>query len=81
MGNTCEQEYDACAFANCTNGGTCIADNPSRSHACECVLGYTGPRCTINIDNCIGHDCTEYQVCVDGVNSHTCQCPLGFTGI
>ena len=46
----CERDYwptadvDDCASVVCANGGTCI--DGVNTVTCECVPGYTGPRCT-----------------------------------
>ncbi len=71
------QEYDACSFTPCTNNATCQSVPPARDFSCECVLGFDGPRCENNIDDCVGHDCQDFQQCFDGINEFNCACPVG----
>ena len=46
-----------------------------------CDPGYTGAQCTINIDNCIGVNCSGRGQCMDGNNLHSCLCNAVFTGV
>ena len=46
----------------------------------DCVLGYMGSQCDVNIDDCAGVSCSAHGVCLDGINSFTCDCAVGFTG-
>ena len=46
----------------------------------QCLPGFTGIMCEINIDDCIGVNCSGNGWCVDGVLSYTCDCDPGFTG-
>ena len=48
--------------------------------SCECMAGYTGKNCDVNIDDCSSHDCQNGATCVDGVNAYQCVCATGFTG-
>ena len=45
-----------------------------------CVSGFTGARCDVNIDDCVGEMCSGNGHCVDDINSFTCVCNDGFTG-
>jgi hypothetical protein len=47
----------------------------------QCSPGFTGTMCTININDCIGVNCSGNGQCVDGVLSYTCDCDSGFTGV
>ena len=51
------------------------------SHTCDCDLGFTGADCEINVDDCIGVNCSGNGKCLDGVNSFTCECSSGFSGL
>ena len=51
------------------------------SRCSECTPGFTGSQCEVNINDCIGIDCSRQGQCVDGINSFSCNCDLGFTGI
>ena len=49
------------------------------SFQCVCDPGFTGDLCQINIDDCVGVNCTGNGQCVDGVNSFTCdECITGY---
>ena len=47
----------------------------------QCSPGFTGTTCNVNINDCIGTNCSGNGQCVDGVLSYTCVCVLGFTGV
>ncbi|XP_065901795.1 adhesion G protein-coupled receptor L4-like [Dysidea avara] len=47
---------------------------------CNCVDGFTGENCSINIDDCDPNPCLNNGTCADGFNSFTCNCVDGFTG-
>lgn len=55
----------------------------SHQHAsgyfCECLLGFKGDNCQINIDDCEYHDCVN-GTCIDGINQYHCNCIPGFEG-
>ncbi|KAJ8734395.1 hypothetical protein PYW07_014946 [Mythimna separata] len=46
---------------------------------CVCVLGTTGSRCELNIDECASSPC-ENGKCIDGIGGYTCDCAAGFEG-
>ena len=46
----------------------------------ECIPGFTGTQCEVNIDDCMDFNCGVHGVCTDGVDSYTCSCDQGFTG-
>ena len=58
------------------------AQNFGGSDCTECVPGFTGPNCEsdVNIDNCVGVDCSRNGQCVDDVDSFSCTCDPDFTG-
>ena len=70
---------DYCASDPCDNGGTCI--NEENGFTCQCVGGYTGENCTINIDDCAlkSLQCDNGGTCVDQDDGFTCQCVAGYT--
>lgn len=37
--------------------------------------------CDVNIDDCIGINCSGNGQCVDGINSFICDCDPGFAGV
>ena len=50
------------------------------SDCSQCVSGFTGTNCEINIDDCSSNPCSERGQCVDEVNNFQCICDPGFTG-
>ncbi|XP_022824369.1 protein crumbs-like [Spodoptera litura] len=46
---------------------------------CVCVLGTTGSRCEVNIDECASSPC-ENGKCIDGIGGYTCDCFAGYEG-
>jgi len=62
----------------CQNGGTC-RDLIGR-YKCDCLIGYEGIHCEVNIDNCSEEKCKNGGVCQDLVDDFICVCPLGTEG-
>ncbi|XP_013874821.1 epidermal growth factor-like protein 7 [Austrofundulus limnaeus] len=56
----------------CGNGGTCLKPNK-----CACPLGWTGPQCRTDVDECRGRQACA-QRCVNTAGSYTCVCRDGF---
>ncbi|XP_051551559.1 protein crumbs homolog 1-like, partial [Myxocyprinus asiaticus] len=46
-GTNCEEKVDVCAGHKCANGGTCL--HGINSYSCLCPDKFTGPHCTIQI--------------------------------
>ncbi|MFH4976923.1 hypothetical protein AB6A40_003632 [Gnathostoma spinigerum] len=69
---------EMCGMINpCKNGAICKDLWNKRS--CECMSGFRGEFCEINIDECLENDCVN-SVCVDGIGNYSCKCLPGFTG-
>jgi uncharacterized membrane protein len=68
-----------CAAEPCQNAGTC-SDRSGGGYQCECVDGYGGTRCEIEIDDCAVDRCKNGGVCADRVNDYHCQCSAGYQG-
>ena len=52
---------------------TCMK-NFQGSNCSQCVPGFTGMECQVNIDDCVGVNCSGNGWCVDGVESFNCSC-------
>lgn len=65
-----------CSEADCQNGSTCAASGEQ----CECLAGYEGALCEINVDDCAPSPCLNRGTCVDGVDAFTCSCPASYSG-
>ena len=47
----------------------------------QCLPGFTGTMCNVNINDCMGVNCSGNGQCVDEELSYTCDCDPGFTGV
>lgn len=81
LGATCDT-FDSCtAFDPCQNGGTCTSDNSDDGFTCDCAgTGFTGPACTVDIDDCADSPCGAHGTCTDIGTTFSCACGTGFTG-
>lgn len=43
-------------------------------------MGFTGPFCLMEINECDSHPCLNKGSCVDSLGKYRCICPLGYTG-
>ncbi|RUS79627.1 hypothetical protein EGW08_012596 [Elysia chlorotica] len=68
---------DPCDSDPCLNGGTC--QSGYGNFTCTCVVGFTGKRCEINIDDCLPKPCKNGGVCHDLLNDYVCVCVSGYT--
>lgn len=67
-----------CPANYCQNGGRCIEG----THLCECLQGYSGLQCEININKCLSNPCASNHSikCNDLVNDYQCECLPGWKG-
>ena len=49
--------------------------------SCECLKGFEGSLCEINVDDCENVKCKNGGNCVDLINTYSCNCPNGFSGM
>ncbi|MFT3926129.1 MAG: DUF1566 domain-containing protein [Myxococcales bacterium] len=79
---TCNGVNDDCDDVtdedSCDNGGTC-AQNES-GFQCVCAVGFDGPRCANNPDNCPVNACSPGGKCTDGLDAYLCECDPGYSG-
>lgn len=45
-----------------------------------CALGFEGPRCQVEVDECLSGPCPTGASCLDLPGAFFCLCPSGFTG-
>ncbi|KAL5012769.1 hypothetical protein ScPMuIL_011320 [Solemya velum] len=78
-GAHCELSVSYCSSGNeCENGATCVSE--LRGYRCECVPGYKGDYCEIDIDECQTNPCQYNGTCDDLINDYKCNCIPGITG-
>ena len=70
----------ACDSSPCANSGNCTSMEPF-NFTCQCVVGYTGRTCEVNIDDCVSATCPNNSICEDGVNTYECICMPEFEEI
>ncbi|EDV22809.1 uncharacterized protein TRIADDRAFT_58750 [Trichoplax adhaerens] len=76
------QDYCSLADRPCANGGVCTNNLKAQNYTCSCPYGFTGPRCELIDERCIGNNCTNGATCTSStVNTgYLCLCPYGFAG-
>ena len=59
----------------CEHGGTCV--NTPGSYRCDCDVGFSGPRCEQNINECNPNPCQNEATCLDLRGMFRCICMAG----
>lgn len=59
----------------CEHFGKCV--NTEGSFQCQCGRGYSGPRCEIDINECLSTPCQNDATCLDRIGEFTCICMPG----
>ena len=67
-----------CDLLPCANGAMCT--DLVNDYECTCRPGFTGKRCTIDIDECASAPCRNGGKCTQSVDDYSCACPTGFSG-
>ena len=71
------QGLNECLSNPCKNNAECL--DLLGMYKCNCLPGYTGTQCEVDIDDCDGGNCAgDYMTCVDGINTYYCQCQPGY---
>lgn len=63
----------------CEHKGKCI--NTLGSFECQCLQGYTGPRCEIDVNECVSNPCQNDATCLDQIGEFQCICMPGAWGL
>lgn len=61
----------------CEHAGKCL--NTLGSFECQCLQGYTGPRCEIDVNECISNPCQNDATCLDQIGEFQCICMPGMS--
>ena len=59
----------------CEHAGKCV--NTDGAFHCECLKGYAGPRCEMDINECHSDPCKNDATCLDKIGGFTCLCMPG----
>lgn len=62
----------------CEHKGKCL--NTQGSFECRCLQGYTGPRCEIDVNECVSNPCQNDATCLDQIGEFQCICMPGAWG-
>lgn len=54
-----------CSSNSCLNGGSCVPTAGGKS--CQCVSGFTGVDCSIDVNECWMLPCHNNGTCIDQV--------------
>ncbi|UJR35334.1 hypothetical protein I4U23_028095, partial [Adineta vaga] len=82
-GITCTEQINPCLNSKtCANNATCLVNYDVKPHGytCQCLPGFTGDMCEIDIDDCATQPCRRGQ-CIDRVNGFICSCYSGGEGV
>lgn len=50
------------------------------TYTCECVPGFVGSLCEIDVDECASGPCLNGGTCQDLLDEYRCNCQPGFMG-
>lgn len=82
-GETCSQSLNPCSNPTaCANNATCVPnyDVKPNGYTCQCLPGFTGQMCEVNVDDCATQPCRRGR-CIDRVNGFICTCYSGSDGV
>lgn len=72
---SCEPRLCVAGANPCEHAGKCI--NTQGSFQCQCLQGYSGPRCEIDVNECLSNPCQNDATCLDQIGEFQCICMPG----
>ncbi|CAI5455806.1 unnamed protein product [Caenorhabditis angaria] len=78
VGTGCLSSNQCGIYSTCLNGATCV--DAWNKRKCQCLPGFGGDNCEININECQFMDCGKHGYCSDSINRAKCVCDQGFSG-
>ena len=69
---SCQEEVNPCWKGQCFQHGS--------TYTCQCLPGYSGPNCNIDLDDCSSQPCGTHGSCTDLVDGFSCDCVFGRLG-
>jgi len=72
---SCELHLCLAGANPCEHAGKCI--NTQGSFQCQCLQGYSGPRCEIDVNECLSNPCQNDATCLDQIGEFQCICMPG----
>ncbi len=67
--------YPPLSGSPCEHDGICV--NTPGSYRCDCLPGFTGPRCEVNVNECESNPCQNEGTCIDERGGFRCICMPG----
>uniref|UniRef100_A0A8C1LGW8 Neurogenic locus notch homolog protein 1 n=1 Tax=Cyprinus carpio TaxID=7962 RepID=A0A8C1LGW8_CYPCA len=73
---------DACISNPCQKGSNCDTNPVNGKAICTCPLGYVGPACDQDVDECSlgANPCEHAGKCINTKGSFQCKCLQGYVG-
>nr|XP_060631041.1 protein HEG homolog 1 isoform X4 [Anolis sagrei ordinatus] len=75
---TSHGKANVCTAGTCLNNGKCVLDSLTGKFQCQCLPGWQGEDCSIDVDECLSNPCPASAACVNTQGSFKCTCLLGY---
>ncbi|XP_042300938.1 protein HEG homolog 1 isoform X2 [Sceloporus undulatus] len=75
---TSHGKANVCTADTCLNNGKCMMDTLTGKFQCQCLPGWQGEDCRIDVDECLSSPCPASATCTNTPGSFKCTCSLGY---